>query len=82
MIKEKKLQIISFVNQFIADYEKFDANAIALEYLKAVVDCELLIFSKKDWYDISNTIIGWDKMYEKMYSKCPLETIEKRRPLT
>lgn len=82
MMKEKKIQIISFyANQFIADYEKVEVNVPAFKYLQAVVDCELLISSKKDWYEISNTIIGRDKMYEKMYSKCPLETVEKRRPL-
>ncbi len=68
-------------NQFIADYEKFEANAPASEYLQAIVDCELLIFSKKDWYEISNTVIGWDNIADKMYRKCLLETIEKRSPL-
>nr|WP_198530129.1 hypothetical protein [Flavobacterium sp. Root935] len=78
---EEITNYLIYDNQFFADYEKLEVDVPAFEYLQAVVDCELLISSKKDWYEISNTIIGLDKMYEKMYSKCPLPTIEKRRPL-
>lgn len=65
-------------NQFVTDYQKFNANVTASEYLQAVSDCKLLIFSKKDWDEILNTIVGWDKIVEKMYKKYLLETIEKR----
>ncbi len=68
-------------NQFVADYANFEANLPSTDNLQAVTDCELLIFSKKDWEDISNTIVDWDKIADKMYRKCLLETIEKRSPL-
>lgn len=35
-----------------------------------------------DWNkQISNTIVGWDKIADKMYRKYLIETIEKRSPL-
>ena len=68
-------------NQFITDYQKFEANIPASEYLQAVTDCTLLVFSRKDWEEISNTIVGWDKIVDKMHTKCLIETIEKRSPL-
>jgi CRP-like cAMP-binding protein len=68
-------------NQFLADYENFEANLPASDNLQAVTDCKLLIFSKNDWEEISNTIAGWDKIADKAYRKCLLETIEKRSPL-
>ncbi len=61
---EEITNYLIYTNQFIKDCEKFEANAPAFEYLQAVVDSELLIFSKKDLYNISNTIIRWDKIYK------------------
>jgi CRP-like cAMP-binding protein len=49
--------------------------------LQAVTNCELLVFSRKDWDEILNSIVGWDKIADKMYRKCLIETIEKRSPL-
>ncbi len=68
-------------NNFVADYPKFEANVVATEYVQAVTDCKLLVFSKKDWDDISNTIVGWDKIETKIVNKCFIETIERRSPL-
>ncbi|TCD28729.1 Crp/Fnr family transcriptional regulator [Pedobacter psychrodurus] len=68
-------------NQFIADYQNFEANLPSTDNLQAVTDCELLLFAKKDWAEISNAINGWDKITDKMYRKCLIETIEKRSPL-
>lgn len=68
-------------NQFVVDYEKFEAKLPATENLQAVTDCELLLFSKNDWDEICATIDGWPKIADKMYRKCLLDTIEKRSPL-
>ncbi len=68
-------------NQFLADYENFEKNLPSSDNLQAVIDCKLLVFSKKDWEEISNTIVGWDKIADKAYRKCLIETIEKRSPL-
>ncbi len=68
-------------HQFITEYKKFEANVSASEYLQAVTDCKLLVFSKKDWDEISNTIVGWDTIVNKMFTKYLLDAIEKRSPL-
>jgi CRP-like cAMP-binding protein len=68
-------------NQFAGDYENFEARSPSADNLQAVTDCELLVFSRKDWDEILDTIAGWDKIADKMYRKYLIETIEKRSPL-
>src|SRR4051812_45154407 len=47
-------------NNFVSDQQKFEAQVVASEYIQAVTNCKLLVFSKKDWVEIGNTIVGWD----------------------
>lgn len=68
-------------NSFVADYQKFEAQVVASEYVQAVTDCKLLVFSKKNWDEISNTILDWDVISAKIEKKCLLNSIEKRSPL-
>jgi CRP-like cAMP-binding protein len=68
-------------NNFVADYQKFEDQVITSEYVQAVTDCKILAFTKRDWDEINNTIVGWDKMVTKMYKKCLTEAIERRSPL-
>jgi CRP-like cAMP-binding protein len=68
-------------NTFVTDYMKFEDKAIATEYVQAVTDCKMLVFSRKDWEEISNSIGGWDKIAIKIYRKCLNEAIERRSPL-
>jgi CRP-like cAMP-binding protein len=68
-------------NTFVTDYPKFEAKAMATEYIQAVTDCKMLVFSKKDWDDIANTIVDWDRVETKIVKKCLMEAIERRSPL-
>lgn len=68
-------------NSFVADYQKFEAQVVASEYIQAVTHCKLLIFSKENWSDISNTILDWDVISAKIEKKCLINSIEKRSPL-
>ena len=68
-------------NSFVADYQRFEAQLVASEYVQAVTDCKLLVFSKKDWDEISNTILDWDVISAKIEKKCLINSIEKRSPL-
>ncbi|RZM22403.1 MAG: Crp/Fnr family transcriptional regulator, partial [Pedobacter sp.] len=68
-------------NNLVGDYSKFDNRMAASEYCQAVTDCRLLVFTRKDFEEINNTVIGWDKMVPKIFQKCLLETIEKRSSL-
>src|SRR6218665_579575 len=68
-------------NNFVSDQQKFEAQVVASEYIQAVTDCKLLVFSKKDWDDIGNTIVGWDAITGQITKNCLLKTIERRSPL-
>ena len=68
-------------NNLVSDQQKFEAQIIASDYIEAVTDCELLVFSKKDWDEIGNTIVGWDAITGLIVKNCLLKTIERRSPL-
>lgn len=68
-------------NHFVTDYLNFEANMASSEYVQAVTNCKVIVFSKEDWEELLNTIIGWDKIVDKIVKKCLLEKIERRSPL-
>lgn len=68
-------------NNFLSDQPRFEAQVAASDYIQAVTDCRLLVFSKKDWDDIGNIIVGWDNIVDKVEKKCLLQAIERRSPL-
>jgi len=51
------------------------------EYLAAITECQLVVFSKKDWKDIFKTIIGWDNIVQKITTKHHSEKITRRSEL-
>lgn len=51
------------------------------EYLSAVTDCKLVVFTRQDWKDISETIIGWDGILQKIVAKYHSEKIARRSEL-
>ncbi|MBL4559379.1 MAG: Crp/Fnr family transcriptional regulator [Labilibaculum sp.] len=51
------------------------------EYIQAVTDCKLIIFSKKDWDELSDTIIDWDKIVHKIFQKGMREKLDRRSSL-
>jgi CRP-like cAMP-binding protein len=68
-------------NNFVADYQRFELQVVTTEYIQAVTDCKLLVFSKKGWDEISNIVVGWDNIVGQIVKKCLLETIDRRSPL-
>ncbi len=68
----------SFVeeNNFVSDQQRFEAQMISSES-----DCKLLAFSKKDWDEIGNTIVGWKDIENLIMKNCLLKAIERRSPL-
>jgi CRP-like cAMP-binding protein len=57
-------------NSLVADYINFDLNAASSEYIQACTDCKLIVFSKQDWEELSQTIVGWDAIKNKMVQLC------------
>lgn len=57
-------------NSLVVDYLNFDTNSISTEYLQACTDSRLIVFSKADWDELSQTIVGWDAIKAKMVQLC------------
>lgn len=57
-------------NSLVSDYVNFEANLPSTEYLQACTDCKLIVFSKENWEELSKTIVGWDKIKNKMVQIC------------
>ncbi|WP_374165342.1 Crp/Fnr family transcriptional regulator [Arcticibacter sp. MXS-1] len=57
-------------NSLVCDYVKFEANASSSEYLQCITDCRLIVFSKKHWEELSQIIVGWDNIKNKMVQLC------------
>src|SRR5690606_17597608 len=49
-------------NHLILSGNTIDEIYTPSEYLSAITDCKLIVFSRRDWKSISETIIGWDKI--------------------
>lgn len=54
----------------MVDYPNFEARTASSEYLQACTDCKIVVFSKTDWEQLSNTIVGWDVIKNKMVQQC------------
>ncbi len=57
-------------NSLVCDYVNFESNVSSSEYLQAITDCQLIVFSKNDWEELSQIIVGWDTIKNKMVQLC------------
>lgn len=64
-------------HNLVADYVNFEAGNTSSEYLQACTDCQLLVFSKDDWDELSHTIVGWDNIKNKMVQLCMFQKSRK-----
>jgi len=55
-----------------------ESNYIPSEYLQALAESQLVIFTKKDWKEISDTIVGWDSIIQKIIGKQQREKLDRR----
>jgi len=68
-------------NHLILSGNTIDEMYTPSEYLSAITDCKLVVFSKPDWKEISKTIIGWDTILQKIVAKYHSEKIARRSEL-
>jgi|SRR5690606_5047053 len=68
-------------NHLILSGNSIDEIYTPSEYLSAVTDCKLVIFSKSDWREIAETIIGWETILQKILAKYHREKIARRSEL-
>ena len=51
------------------------------EYIQTVTDCKLIVFSQQDWDELSQTIVGWDSITNKIFQKALVEKLDRRSSL-
>jgi len=68
-------------NHLILSGHSIDEIFTPSEYLSAIIDCKLVVFSKQDWKEIFDTIVGWDNILQKITTKYHLEKIKRRSEL-
>ena len=55
-----------------------ESNYIPSEYLQAIEESQLVIFKKKDWKEISETIVVWDSIIQKIIGKQQRDKLDRR----
>ncbi|WP_276371920.1 Crp/Fnr family transcriptional regulator [Chryseolinea sp. H1M3-3] len=65
-------------NHLILSGSTIDEVYIPSEYVSAITDCKMVVFSKQDWKEITETVIGWDAIIQKITAKYHREKIERR----
>lgn len=68
-------------NNFVVDLNSLSNKIPSTGYVQAVTDCKLYVFSQRDWDELSNTIVGWDEIINKITQKALLQKIERISPL-
>lgn len=68
-------------NNLVVDLESFDNEVPSTAYVQAITDCQLIVFTRKDWLELLHTIIGWDTIVHKIISKALRQKVERRSPL-
>lgn len=68
-------------NNIVVDLTSFDNDIPSSSYVQAITDCRIVVFSKQDWKELSDTIIGWNAIVHKIISKALLLKVERLSPL-
>jgi CRP-like cAMP-binding protein len=68
-------------NHLILSGHTIDEVYTPSEYLSAATDCKIIVFSKRDWREITDTILGWDAIVQKITTKYHREKMERRSEL-
>jgi len=68
-------------NNWAVDLNSYNLKLPASEYIQAVTDCELAVFSRNDLEDLSNTIVQWDTIMAKITNKALLEKVNRISPM-
>ncbi|WPO83940.1 Crp/Fnr family transcriptional regulator [Chryseobacterium sp. JJR-5R] len=68
-------------NNLVVDLESFDNGISSTVYVQAVTDCRMIVFQKKDWQELLQTIVGFDAIVHKIISRALMQKVERRSPL-
>jgi len=72
-----------FVNEdhFVVDLESFNYQTASMIYIKALTDCTLQVFRRKQWDELLATIIGLDSIVSKITTKTLLDKVNIIKPM-
>lgn len=68
-------------NLLILYGQDMESDYVPSEYLQAIEESELVVFLKKDWKEISDTIIGWNTIIQKIVAKQHRDKLDRRSQL-
>lgn len=63
-------------NRFVVDMSSFYNETACAEYVEALTDCRLLVFSKEAFTELGNTIIAWNDIMNKITSKALMDKMQ------
>ena len=65
-------------NRFIANPYRDEPFS---EYVQAATDCKFIVFSNQQWNNLSNTILEWDKIMNKIFHNALMKKMDRRSSL-
>lgn len=68
-------------NNFLVDLNSFSYQIPSSEYIQAVTDVEVVVFSRTGLADLANTIVGWDKITNQITTKALLDKVSRISPM-
>ena len=68
-------------NNFAVDLNSFTYQIPSSEYVQAVTDCKLFVFSADVLKDLSNTIIAWNGIINQITAKSLIEKVNRISPM-
>jgi CRP-like cAMP-binding protein len=68
-------------NNFAVDLNSYNNKIPSSEYVQAITDCRLVIFSAEAMNELSLTIVGWDKIINQITSKALIEKVNRISPM-
>jgi CRP-like cAMP-binding protein len=68
-------------NNFAVDLNSFSMQIPSSEYIQAITDCKIVVFSADGLKELSLTIIGWDGIINKITSKSLIEKVNRISPM-
>lgn len=68
-------------NNFAVDLNSFSTQIPSSEYIQAITDCKLIVFTSEKLEELSLTIIGWDGIISKITAKSLIEKVNRISPM-
>lgn len=68
-------------NHFVVDLQSYRYQLPSTEYVQAVTDMQVLVFSTRDWQSLNHTIVSWPQVESNLIARSLLEKVERLSPL-